>query len=447
MQASAVFSLSYDLAGNRNREQIDTNVTGSTFNKLNELTAQSAGGPMEFTGSVYKWATITLAGKSAAVDASGNWRGTASVTPGANAIPLVAKDVNGNTTTKTIAITISGGASRTLTYDLDGSMITDGAGKLYSYDAANRLLTITQGPNVTTFVYNGLGQRVQEKLNGTVIKQWVWAGGAQPAEERDASNNVTKRFYAQGEQIGGTSYFFTTDHLGSVREMTDSTGAVRARYDYDPYGRITKVSGDLESDFGFTGFYRHQASGLNLALYRAYDANLGRWPNRDPIAERGGINLYGYVYNDPINGVDPLGLKPGDHYKKLDEAASQAIRDINPTSIKNGHEYMGLLYQNSDETYSYTSPNEGTADSSSPGFLNTIYVQLFKKLAGDYHTHGGCDSQYDNENFGNADMDGNDYFNLPGYLGTPNGDIKKYTPNPGHPRKGKVETLVHGGAK
>jgi hypothetical protein len=62
---------------------------------------------------------------------------------------------------------------------------------------------------VTTFVFNGLGQRVQEKLNGTVIKLSVWAGGAQPAEERDGANNVTKRFYAQGEQVGGTSSFFT----------------------------------------------------------------------------------------------------------------------------------------------------------------------------------------------------------------------------------------------
>jgi RHS repeat-associated protein len=302
------YGYAYDLAGNRTSEQIDLGVTGSTNNNLNQLTGQSPGGSMQFTGTVNKWATITVGGKAATVDASGNWRGSTAVTPGANAIPLVATDVNGNTTTKTINITISGGASRTLAYDLDGNLVNDGAGKTYGYDAANRLISITQGSNVTAFVYNGLGQRVQEKLNGTVIKQWVWASGAQPAEERDASNNVTKRFYAQGEQIGGTSYFFTTDHLGSIREMTDSTGAIHARYDYDPYGRSTKVSGDLEADFGFTGFYRHQASGINLALYRAYDANLGRWLSRDPMGESGGINLYGYVGNDPVNAIDPLGL-------------------------------------------------------------------------------------------------------------------------------------------
>jgi RHS repeat-associated protein len=135
------------------------------------------------------------------------------------------------------------------------------------------------------------------------------------AEERDAAGNVTKRFFSGGEQIGGVNYYFAKDHLGSVREMTDASGAVCARYDYDPYGRSTKVSGDLEADFGFTGFYRHQASGLNLTLFRAYDPELGRWTTRDPIAEIGGLNLYAYVGNEPISFIDSLGLKPGDpHY-------------------------------------------------------------------------------------------------------------------------------------
>lgn len=105
-----------------------------------------------------------------------------------------------------------------------------------------------------------------------------------------------------------THGFYTTDHLGSVREMTDSTGTVRARYSYDPYGRISKVSGDLEADFGFTGFYRHQASGLNLTMYRAYDPELGRWLSRDPIEEEGGLNLYGYAKNAPSILTDSWGL-------------------------------------------------------------------------------------------------------------------------------------------
>ncbi len=98
------------------------------------------------------------------------------------------------------------------------------------------------------------------------------------------------------------------DHLGSIRELTDSTGAVRARYDYDPYGKRTKLSGDLDAQFGFTGFYYHARSGLNLALYRAYDFSTGRWLSRDPIGEEAGTNLYNYVANDPMMKIDRLGL-------------------------------------------------------------------------------------------------------------------------------------------
>jgi RHS repeat-associated protein len=90
--------------------------------------------------------------------------------------------------------------------------------------------------------------------------------------------------------------------------MFTGGGTVVARYDYDPYGRSTTVLGTTPTEFNFTGFYRHSKSNLDLATYRAYDPDLGRWLNRDPIGERGGVNLYGYVTNRPIIGVDPSGL-------------------------------------------------------------------------------------------------------------------------------------------
>jgi len=119
---------------------------------------------------------------------------------------------------------------------------------------------------------------------------------------------VTLRVYPKGELSGNKSYFHTRDHLGSVREMFGSTGTVVARYDYDPYGRSTTVLGSTPTDFNFTGLYRHSKSNLDLATYRAYDPDLGRWLSRDPMGEEGGLNLYSYEGNDPLNDIDPLGL-------------------------------------------------------------------------------------------------------------------------------------------
>src|SRR6266446_3518835 len=114
----------------------------------------------------------------------------------------------------------------------------------------------------------------------------------QSREERDASNAVTKRFYGEDEQIGGTAYYATRDHLGSVRELTDTAGTIRARYDYELYGKRTAnlvTANPVESSFGFTGHYEHAQSGLTLAPCRAYNSALGRWISRDPIGEEGGL--------------------------------------------------------------------------------------------------------------------------------------------------------------
>jgi RHS repeat-associated protein len=88
--------------------------------------------------------------------------------------------------------------------------------------------------------------------------------------------------------------------------MIKSDGSVGGRYDYDPYGRPTTVK-TIVPDFNFTGLYRHSKSNLDFAVYRAYDPDLGRWLNRDPIGENGGINLYRYVGNGPTSAIDPLG--------------------------------------------------------------------------------------------------------------------------------------------
>ncbi len=172
---------------------------------------------------------------------------------------------------------------------------------------------VVTGNQRSEFTYDGFSRRTKivEKVSGTVTgtKQFVWVGG-EIAEERDGSNVVQKKFFGLGEWRNGVgNLYYARDHLGNLREMTDGTN-VRARYEYDPYGRRTKVSGDLEADWGFTGHYYHAPSTLHLAWFRAYDANLGRWISRDPIGELGGLNVYGYVEGNPVNFRDSLGLSP-----------------------------------------------------------------------------------------------------------------------------------------
>ena len=173
-------------------------------------------------------------------------------------------------------------------------------------------------PNRSEFSYDGTGRRVEiVERNPTSLailsdKRFVWCG-TELCEERDSTGStVTKRFFPKGEQISGTNYYFTQDHLGSAREMTDTSGTVRAEYDYDPYGQKTKLSGDAVADFGFTGHYNHLNSGLSFALYRGYNPNTGRWLNRDPIQEQGGLNLYDYGSDSPINRTDATGLSDRD---------------------------------------------------------------------------------------------------------------------------------------
>src|SRR4051812_14807551 len=166
---------------------------------------------------------------------------------------------------------------------------------------------------MSQFSYDGLNRvaKIVEKTGATInsTRKFVWHG-QEKLEFRDATDAVTQRNFAQGQYVGTTAYLYTRDHLGSIREMFTGGGTVVARYDYDPYGRSTTVLGTTPTDFSFTGLYRHSKSNLNLAVYRAYDPDLGRWLNRDPLKDaelRQGTHLYAYVGNAPLAKIDPNG--------------------------------------------------------------------------------------------------------------------------------------------
>jgi RHS repeat-associated protein len=305
------YNYDYDPAGNRTNTQIGSAITTSVANNLNQITSQSSGGKMHFRGTVNESATVTVGGNAASVDGAGNFDGTANVNVGPNTVAIVATDASGNSRTNDYQVNVPSGVNTTFLYDLNGNLTNDGT-KTFEWDTANRCTAINQGTHRTEVTYDGQGRETKrvEKENGAVTetKQFIWDGWRR-SEERDANTQARKRFYTQGEQITGSIYFVSHDHLGSIRELADSSGVIHARYDYDAFGIRAKLSGDLNADFGFTAHYMtSQDTDLAFALFRVYSTNAGRWINRDPINESGGLNLYGYVGNDPIKRIDPLGL-------------------------------------------------------------------------------------------------------------------------------------------
>ena len=222
----------------------------------------------------------------------------------------------GNATTNSVPNNVneitsqSGATNRTLTYDLNGSLTSDGGTRTFEWDGANRLVAVNYtGTNQRSeFSYDGLNRcvKIVEKTGSAVnsTRKFVLCG----TEKCDSATTTARSSFsssARDNTRATGAYFYTRDHLGSIREMTDVNGTVVARYDYDPWGRSTTVIGTTKPDFNFTGLYQHAKSGLDMATYRLYDPDLGRWLSRDPIGEAGGLNLYGYAGNDPTNHADP----------------------------------------------------------------------------------------------------------------------------------------------
>ena len=153
------FDYDYDASGNRTLAQIDGAVTTATPNNLNQITGRSGGGKMHFRGRVDEPAAVTVAGNVASVDAAGNFDGIATVNVGANTVPVVATDASGNSRTNNYQVTVPSGVTKTLAYDVNGNLTSDGS-KTYEWDAANRLVAInyTGTTDRSEFSYDGLSR-------------------------------------------------------------------------------------------------------------------------------------------------------------------------------------------------------------------------------------------------------------------------------------------------
>ena len=243
-------------------------------------------------------------------------------------------------------------AASTCSYDVSGNLVqqtnTQGSGAQttttgstqYAYDSLDRLGSITtynpgtgMQQHQSVFLYDGLNRK-------RIAREADWQNGAwsQSSEvrylydgldviqERDANNQVLAS-YTRAGNIGGLlarttfgvagpygttpgSVYFHYDGAGNVSQLTDSSGATVAKYAYDAWGNGIEASGPAAASnrYRYSTKELHAASGLYDFGFRFYSTSLGKWMNRDPKAEGGGMNLYAYAANNPVSYSDAYGL-------------------------------------------------------------------------------------------------------------------------------------------
>jgi RHS repeat-associated protein len=255
---------------------------------------------------------------------------------------VLVSDYTYDASSNRLAVSTSSGTV-TATYDEQDRIIASG-GATYKYSTAGELLTVANGSDTTFFSYDafsnlvkirrsngteveyildGSGRRIGRKVDGTLVRGFLYQGSWSPVAELDGSGSVVSRFiYATRTNVpdymvrDGVKYKIVTDHLGSVRLVINTvTGQVVQRLDFDEYGLSLIDSNPGFQPFGFAGGVSDAVSGFVRFGNRDYDPQTGTWTTRDPIGfGGGGPNLYQYVHGDPVNFVDPSGLGPEDPF-------------------------------------------------------------------------------------------------------------------------------------
>ncbi|WP_459873478.1 NHL domain-containing protein [Endothiovibrio diazotrophicus] len=207
------------------------------------------------------------------------------------------------------------------TYTANGELKsrTDGGGStLYTYDTVGNLTSVTQSNDVViNYVIDGRNRRIGKKIDGVLVQGFLYKDQLNPVAELNENSNVVSYFiYADKTNVpgymikGGVQYRIISDQLGSPRLVIDAdTGAVVQRMRYDEFGRVIEDTNPGFQPFGFAGGLYDRDTGLVRFGARDYDPETGRWTSKDPVRFDGGLNLYSYVLNNPINAIDSNGLQ------------------------------------------------------------------------------------------------------------------------------------------
>jgi RHS repeat-associated protein len=183
----------------------------------------------------------------------------------------------------------------------------------YSFDYENRLIRIDY-PDQTysEYKYDPSGRRIENRLRDGNIRRYYYDGDDLLAAYDGSNNLLAAAVYGPGIDQAvsvfrdGNNYYYHSDALGNIYQMTNALQNVVKEYDYSAFGKIISESGTLPFDNPITYTGReYDDSGLYYYRARYYDAEVGRFLSRDPIASH---NLYRYGSNNPLNMKDALGL-------------------------------------------------------------------------------------------------------------------------------------------
>jgi len=138
-------------------------------------------------------------------------------------------------------------------------------------------------------------------------RRYVW--GLDISQSMQGAGGVGGLLFTESDSV---RHAVTYDANGNISEYIDlSDGSIAAHLEYDAFGRTIVSTGSAPATYGFSTKYQEAESGYYYYGFRYYDAETGRWLNRDPIEERGGLNIYGFVANDGVGTWDRYGLAFG----------------------------------------------------------------------------------------------------------------------------------------
>jgi len=355
------FAYTYDDIGNRKTATVNSQVSTYTPTLLNTYTDRTVPGVVDVLGVAASDAKVTAilnSGTPQATTRQGGYffkqlavdnttaaqRPSIKVTGVKNLVGPSAEDaVTEITKTPYLPQTLEA-----FTYDADGNL-TDDARWHYTWDGENRLIAMETsaaaiGVGVAKqkleFAYDGQSRRFSKKVsdwNGTayVLSSsilYLYDGWNLLTELNAQSANAVVRSYVWGADLsgslqgaggvgglllanlGGVTYAPTYDGNGNILGLVSITTGLRsATYEYNAFGETVVADGVIAAanPFRFSTKFTDDESGLLCYGLRYYNPGPGRWLSRDPIGERGGANLYGFVENDGISHFDPLGLLDG----------------------------------------------------------------------------------------------------------------------------------------